>query len=347
MKLFSRILLSTVAAAMLPVTQSLAADYDPPIFIEDAPEYVPVEVGSGWYLRGDVGYNFERSFRSHSAKVDDTLFWNDYVGFGSIGPLDIMSFSHDERPITASVGIGYHFNDFLRADVTAGFLGSEKYRAGGQLYAGYLPAFNAVDTLNPNVTGVPDYGCLGTRTVTRQGLDADGEPAGPPTVSSDPDWRRNCGVGVEAKTESWNGLVNAYADLGTYAGFTPYVGAGLGLLYTRTKVSTNATCEASSSSTVSGGVRTTTDFLCRGQANTSAAPVNYTPATYKSNEFDLLYAISAGVSYQMTQNTSIDVGYQYLNAPNLEYYAVGGNGIESRKGIDGHQVKVGLRYDLW
>ncbi len=35
---------------------AMAADYDPPIFVDDSPEYVPVEVGSGWYLRGDIGY---------------------------------------------------------------------------------------------------------------------------------------------------------------------------------------------------------------------------------------------------------------------------------------------------
>ena len=38
---------------------ALAADYDPPIVIDQPVEEVPVEVGSGWYLRGDIGYNFQ------------------------------------------------------------------------------------------------------------------------------------------------------------------------------------------------------------------------------------------------------------------------------------------------
>ncbi len=48
-------------AALAPFAAANAADYDPPIVIDDAAEYVPVEVGSGWYLRGDVGYVFDAS----------------------------------------------------------------------------------------------------------------------------------------------------------------------------------------------------------------------------------------------------------------------------------------------
>jgi len=49
-----------LVAASMPAA-AYAADYDPPIFVEEAAEYVPVEVGSGWYLRGDVGYVFDTS----------------------------------------------------------------------------------------------------------------------------------------------------------------------------------------------------------------------------------------------------------------------------------------------
>ena len=54
----SRLALLLAAAALGPLPAAYAADYDPPIIVEEATEYVPVEVGSGWYLRGDVGYNF-------------------------------------------------------------------------------------------------------------------------------------------------------------------------------------------------------------------------------------------------------------------------------------------------
>jgi opacity protein-like surface antigen len=49
--------LTAAALALATAWPALAADYDPPILLEDAPSYVPVEVGSSWYLRGDVSYN--------------------------------------------------------------------------------------------------------------------------------------------------------------------------------------------------------------------------------------------------------------------------------------------------
>src|SRR6185312_8038932 len=54
--------LALAAAVLTPVTQALAADYDPPIYVDQAPDYRPVEVGSGWYLRGDVGYAFNKPY---------------------------------------------------------------------------------------------------------------------------------------------------------------------------------------------------------------------------------------------------------------------------------------------
>ena len=56
MKPSLRILIS--AAAMALPLPAFAADYEPPIVVDQPVEEVPVEVGSGWYLRGDIGYNF-------------------------------------------------------------------------------------------------------------------------------------------------------------------------------------------------------------------------------------------------------------------------------------------------
>ena len=50
--------IALVAAGAMP---SFAADYDPPIVIDAVDDYVPVEVGNGWYLRGDLGYSISTS----------------------------------------------------------------------------------------------------------------------------------------------------------------------------------------------------------------------------------------------------------------------------------------------
>lgn len=62
----------------------------------------PVEFGSGWYLRGDIGY---------SAIVDTNLsYYSD-----SRYDYDHQSIDH---ALAVSGGIGYHFNEFLRTDLT-------------------------------------------------------------------------------------------------------------------------------------------------------------------------------------------------------------------------------------
>ena len=57
MKASLRILILAIAVGLPP--SAFAADYDPPIVVDQPVEDVPVEVGSGWYLRGDIGYNFD------------------------------------------------------------------------------------------------------------------------------------------------------------------------------------------------------------------------------------------------------------------------------------------------
>lgn len=342
MSLKTRIALSLAAVALWQAP-AVAADYDPPIIIDNAPEYVPVEIGSGWYLRGDIAYTFDRNYKDTSLAFDDSLFNNNLIGLGWLGPVDVFSFSEKENPVSGSLGFGYHINDYLRADINVGLLASDKYSGTGHLLAGYLTPPSLVNSLNPAVFDMPDFGCLGSRTITTTTYDADGEVVGQPQVSVDSDWRRDCMVNATAKNTAWNGLVNGYLDLGTYAGFTPYVGAGIGMLYTRTKVTAGARCEDSSVSQMAGNTQTVVDFNCRAPGEEDYTTV----ASYSHSDYNLLYALSAGVSYQFSRNTSLDVGYQYLNAPGIEYLTLSSNGIEAHKGIDYHQIKVGLRYDLW
>lgn len=231
MSMLSRKFLLGVAAITF-AGQALAADYDAPIFVEQAPEYVPVEIGSGWYLRGDVTYS-----------LSDPKY--DFVLFGE--ETDNMRFG-------AGLGVGYHFNDWFRADVNIAFVNSDEY-------------------------GYNDGTDVGT-----------------------------------ASHSAWSGMVHGYADLGTYAGITPYVGGGVGLLFSRHEVSVDA----------------------------PSIPLAF---QYDDDQYRFAYALNAGLAYKVTNNLSVDVGYQYLSSPDTEYLDV--NTLTVRKGVDHHQIKVGLRYDLW
>lgn len=228
-----------VPAAMVAalIHPALAADYDPPIFIEEAPEVVPVEVGSGWYLRGDVGYTLSNG----SENGDQTVLG--------------VSFNEDHTSVFGGGGIGYHFTDYFRADLTGAFLQQE----------------DALAELN--------------------------------------------GLRGSIKSTMSYGMATGYVDLGTVVGITPYIGAGAGFVYTHTKTSGNVA---------------QADF----------------PGAYPADDFAFAYTLNAGLAYRMTENLSVDLGYQYLNAPDAKHFnAASANHLE--EGFDMHQVKVGLRYDLW
>ncbi|TIW88833.1 MAG: porin family protein [Mesorhizobium sp.] len=238
----------------MPLTPVHAADYDPPIYVDQAPDYVPLEVGSGWYLRGDVSYLAQKSF-------DDEDF--------AFTP---ASFSNKEDPIFASIGFGYHFNDYLRADLNLGYL------PGNKISVGY----------------------------------DDSAIAAEPTVAS-----------ASLKNYAFSGILNGYVDLGTYVGITPYLGAGIGFVRSTRKLSANY-------STANGD--DTDDFVMNDD----------------KTKYSLAYTLNAGLAYQVSKNVSVDLGYQYFSAPDAEYVTAESlTSFPVHKGISNHQVKLGLRYDLW
>ncbi|MER9294987.1 porin family protein [Mesorhizobium sp. M0621] len=257
MKIISRVALALGALALLPLTPVHAADYDPPIYVDQAPDYVPVEVGSGWYLRGDVSYLAQKSFK------------NDNFAFTP------ASFSDKEDPIFASIGFGYHFNDYLRADLNLGYL------PGNKIGVGYDDSAIVI---------APD-----TATVASSSL----------------------------KNYAFSGMLNGYVDLGTYVGITPYLGAGVGVVRSKRSLSASYFTDNSDPSD---------DFVLNDS----------------KTRYSLAYTLNAGLAYQVSKNVSVDLGYQYFSAPDAEYVTAESlTSFPVHKGISNHQVKLGLRYDLW
>lgn len=250
-----RLRLALLVSAALLAGPALAADYEPPIVLDDAPEYVPVEVGSGWYLRGDLAYTLKEAYGEENDDID--------IVVGSA----VASYSEEEQMISGSLGFGYHFTDYLRTDLTVGFI------PGNEIEAFY------------------DDGVIAAE--------------------------------LDVENSAWYGLANVYADLGTFAGVTPYVGAGAGVI--RTKRLAEA-----------------------AYLDTSFDPDLFIYNEDDAREYSYAYALHAGLAYNMGSNVSLDVGYQYLNAPEAEY--VKGDSftdLELEEGLELHQVKLGLRYDLW
>jgi len=257
MTLTSRIALALAGVGLLPLTSAFAADYDPPVVVDQAPDYVPVEVGSGWYLRGDVSYLVQKSFKN-----DDFSFTP-------------ASFSDKEDPVFASIGFGYHFNDYLRADLNLGYLPGNKIGVG----------YDDSGTVVPPATA---------------------------TVAS-----------ASLKNYAYSLMLNGYVDLGTYVGITPYLGGGVGIVQSTHKLSAS-------------------------YFTNNTDPSDDVTQSDDKTQYSLAYTLNAGLAYQVTKNVSVDLGYQYFSAPDAEYVTAESlTSFPVHKGISNHQVKLGLRYDLW
>jgi opacity protein-like surface antigen len=84
---------------------ALAADLTPPPIIDFQPEY-DAEIGGGLYLRGYLGFS--------NQAVDEI----DNVLFATAAQVDVLN-SEFEAGGLAGLAIGYRFNDWFRADISA------------------------------------------------------------------------------------------------------------------------------------------------------------------------------------------------------------------------------------
>jgi opacity protein-like surface antigen len=258
-----------------------AADYEPPMVLDEAPEYVPVEVGSGWYLRGNVGYIFDASIGG----VDYTTFDPIALTYES------ASFaSADVDPdFSWSGGFGYRFTDYFRADATVeGFSGDFSGRT------------------------TSDDPCL-----------------------ADPVAGTTCHSSNDAEFSAIGVMANGYVDLGTYVGFTPYVGAGIGYSF------------------VSWDSLRDSTYCVDGIGACSVPPApNAVGSTSHSGDdgWRFTYALMAGFAYDITQNFKLDLGYKYRSIDGGDMFGWDSPqtfGDGSHGSIDSHEVNVGLRYELW
>ena len=285
----AKLLVSVLALSAAHTAMASAADMDIiPAPVEDA--YVPVEVGSGWYIRGDISYDLKSStggsYRTYGDVDPDPLVTA--YGYGT-SAYDNFDFEADRD---LSIGVGYQFNSYLRGDVTGG------------------------------------YWKRGVR-----GIDSDpvpcGDPATFPTAVS-------CRSTDSTSVTAWEVMANGYADLGTYVGLTPYVGAGLGM--------TNLKFD---------GLSNTSDCL---DASGNVVPgCGYTASHGGADSWRLTWALMAGVSYDMTKNLKLDLGYRYSRIEGGDMFnfdaptaALGATGVQGSHGaLSTHQLKAGVRYSIW
>jgi opacity protein-like surface antigen len=231
-----KVVIGAALAAVAFIAPARAADmpggWSPP----PTPRYV--ELLSGWYMRADVGYRWNRV-----DGLDSGVGSTSHQTFDSVG---------------ATLGAGYKYQ-WLRVDMTLDYGTPADFRAR-----------TAAPVAQPQYTTVID---------------------------------------------NVSGLLNGYIDFGTWWGFTPYVGAGVGATYVRSQ-----------------------------HYNDTSLPGPGESRTFGKTNFS--WAWMAGVSFQMKPQWLIDVGYRHLDLGGVT--STEGTGLPTDfMTITKHstnEVRVGLRY---
>lgn len=274
--------LAAMAASglILAATAAKAADLDFPL---RSTVHTPVEYGSGWYLRGDVGWVMHPE--ASLTYFSDARYAYDHQS--------------TDGAFAYGAGFGFVFNNFMRADLTWDHSGDHQWSG------------------------------------TTQGTACGGGVPG------------DCYSEDEAQFDRDTFLANAYFSLGDFRGFKPYVGAGIGVSHVSwDRYQSAAHCIVDPGETCDYGAH----------SGVGTDPEIYEgPVTNYPTESGtaLTYALMAGVDYRINQNWLVDVGYRYTHIDGGVVIREDALGAGSPQGdsrwhdINLHEVRVGLRYEIW
>ena len=280
---------SAATAADMPFASPLPA---PP------PVDQPVEFGTGWYLRGDVGYS------NMPVPVVVADFANNLGRTGAA---------------SGGIGFGYQYNSWLRTDF-------EIDRAVFRPSSAQAPIWCPSGTVMYNQSTNLAVGYL-----------------------YDPN--ETCTPYVTAHLNRTTPMFNAYLDLGHWSGFTPYVGAGVGMSYLQSSAAVTYYNTANGQSwapnlgvtgvplqwVTANGVYVTPP---RALQFAQLQPNQYV----KKVSWKFSWNLMAGVSYDISQNLKIDAHYRLLDAgsytglPSMLTLAPG-----VTKELVSQEVRVGVR----
>ena len=299
-----------LAIALLPMIgcfgAAIAADLGPyePVETETQPL---VELGTGWYLRGDVGLG-----TSDQAQIT----------------ADIVP-SATKGGWSADAGIGYKLNNWFRVDATYNFMKKQRNGITG-----------ATVVCPYNLTGLTDQATgflLGYVWGQQVGT---------------------CNGRENAQLRKEDLLFNGYIDLGTWYGFTPYIGGGLGVARLNAYGSINYYKTSDGSiynanlSPVGGFPLVWLDPSGRNATAQAIVPTTGLPVAFaqqnwakivNKTKYNLAFALMGGIAYNITSHAIIDIGYRYLNEGSFRALPLQGTNSVS-KTLTTQEIRVGIRY---
>ena len=239
-------------------------------------------------------------------------------------------------PVPGSRPVPEGFTYYLRADLNWSFEPNPSFSELGATYGDSALTYSGLSNQSVStqglLSGTLGFGAYMTRHLRgdvtvdfRTGQDIDARATytdvGPPVA--------NPGLVTDRmQVNRAIGLVNAYWDLMPRGRFTPYVGAGIGLVYNDIE-RTHLTTEDDGAGTVTT-VRT-------GSGN-------------KTN-VGLAAALMAGASFSWDPAWAIDISYRalYLDGGSVTATLTGPSEVSTATLDDvwEHQIRVGLRFNIW
>jgi opacity protein-like surface antigen len=268
------------------------------------------EVGSNWYVRGDIGISFDRApSLSFSTLALPPL--------GAVGaPFTVGNGANwTTTNFTGGAGFGYRWNEWLRFDATWDY----RNGPGGSRQAAVVCPYGP---LTPFPTGFL-Y-----------------------------DTTNTCNASASVRQFDNAFLANTYLDLGTYYGFTPYVGGGLGLNMNTLTANVNYN-ETANGQTYAANLTAVGPFPPvwvnnQGQALAPQPNIAFGPQFWnrsiRTTTWSMAWALAAGIGYKITPSMTLDIGYRYLNSGTINTLLNPQTGATIRQTNASHQIRVGVLY---
>ncbi len=312
-----RLVLSAAFVSLTLAAPAGAADLfgsAPPMTFPASQGPTAIEVGSNWYVRGDVGVGFTNAPTIVLPTISSLP-----PGFLASG----TSSSGSGAGFTGDLGFGYRINNIVRMDATWDYWTSPSRT---RSFAVICP-YGLQGVANP-ITGAP-AGYLYDPTNTCAGT-----------------------TSLSQHNDAF--LANGYVDLGTYGGFTPYLGGGVGL---------NVSFPQGSASFLetANGLPYAANLTSNGAfpavwVNPAGQPINPQPAipfaaqnwngSINATTYRFAFALAAGFGFQLSPSATLDVGYRYLNAGQSNLLVNPQTGLTVKQNNVSQQILVGVRYLL-
>lgn len=277
-----------------------------------APAPVPI-YESKWYFRADFGIATGRD----GGFSEDGMLFGMYDSPGTTGPEPFGNNSSWFDPkfdtfLTWGGGVGYKWSDRVRTDVTI---------------EGRSAASGRIDGETSYVKHEYDP-CCGTY----------GPIVDPVTGAAQT--QVNIYTSDHTSLRGGFAMFNAYWDFSKTHGFTPYVGAGLGVAFNRLTRHHNTRVTECSLTTVPA---------CDVEGETA----NYS-ATSTHHNMTLAAALMAGLAYDVNEYTTVDVNYRFLHIEGTsamtQIINERGDVLNSRVTFGDtqeHQIRAGLRFNVF